>query len=145
MFSIIVFSTLLAVVAGGITTIPFSVGLLAVSAVVFKKSWVFFWALGLGIFADLILIRPLGYTGLALTIFVFLIRLYERKFETQTAAFVFFSTILGSLAYLMIFGYNNVLLQSFTNALIAILLFKILHFGKLRTKSDLVRKLSDSD
>lgn len=128
----VILLTLLAVVISGITTIPFSVGLLAVSAVVFKKSWVFFWALGLGIFADLILIRPLGYTGLVLTIFVFLIRLYERKFETQTVAFVFFSTFLGSLAYLRIFDYQQILLQSLANSLFAVLLFKI--FGRLNKR-----------
>lgn len=129
---------LFAIFISGITTIPFSVGLLAVSTVLFKKSWVFFLAFGLGLFLDLILIRHLGYTGLVLTIFVFLIRLYERKFETQTFPFVFISTFLGSMIYLVIFRYSNVLIQSFVNALIATLLFKILHFGKLR-------KLSDSD
>lgn len=123
---------LFAIFISGITTIPFSVGLLAVSTVLFKKSWVFFLAFGLGLFLDLILIRHLGYTGLVLTIFVFLIRLYERKFETQTVAFVFFSTFLGSLAYLRIFDYQQILLQSLANSLFAVLLFKI--FGRLNKR-----------
>lgn len=122
----IIMFTLLVIVASGITTIPFSVGVLAVSTVLFKKSWVFFLALGLGLFLDLISIRSLGYTSLVLVIFVFLIRLYERKFETQTVAFVFISTFLGSLVYLKIFDGSYLLLQAFINSLFAILFFKVL-------------------
>lgn len=119
----------LSIIMSGITTIPFFLGLLVVCTVVFKKSWVFFLALGLGLFLDLITIRALGYTALVLVIFVFLIRLYERKFETRTAAFVFISTFLGSLAYLRIFDYQQILLQSLLSSLFAVLLFKI--FGRL--------------
>lgn len=119
----------------GITTIPLFIPLLFVATVLFKKSWVFFWALGLGIFADLILIRPLGYTGLVLTVFIFLIRLYERKFETQTAAFVFISTFLGSLAYLMIFGYSNVLIQSLACAIISVLTFRLIQNSKGKSQN----------
>jgi len=126
MLPIFILLTLLVAAISGITTIPFSVGLLAVITILFKKSWVFFWAFGLGLFLDLILIRPLGYTSLVLTIFVLFVFLYERKFETQTLTFVFFSSFLGSLGYLIIFGYNIVLLQSFVSAAIGVLLFKFL-------------------
>ena len=78
----IILLTLITLIISGITTIPFVIGLLTIQTVLFKKSWVFFLALGLGLFLDLIMIRPLGYTSLVLAIFVFLIRLYERKFET---------------------------------------------------------------
>ncbi|OGH24558.1 MAG: hypothetical protein A3B47_03695 [Candidatus Levybacteria bacterium RIFCSPLOWO2_01_FULL_39_24] len=122
----IILLTLITLIISGITTIPFVIGLLTIQTVLFKKSWVFFLALGLGLFLDLIMIRPLGYTSLVLAIFVFLIRLYERKFETQTIAFVFISTFLGSLIYLMIFGYNNVLIQSLISAIIGVLFFKLL-------------------
>lgn len=138
MLIIFILLTLIAVVFSGITTIPLSVGLLAVSTVLFQKSWVFFLAFGLGLFLDLTLIRPLGYTSLMFAIFVFTLFLYERKFETQTRTFIFFATFLGSLVYLKIFGGSYLLLQAFASALSSILLLKILHFGKLR-------KLSESD
>lgn len=109
----------------GITTIPFFLGLLVVATVVFKKSWVFFLALILGLFLDLVMVRSLGQTGLFLILFTFLLFLYERKFETRTFPFVFISTFLGSMTYLMIFGYQNVVLQSLANSLLAVLLFKI--------------------
>jgi len=121
----IVLLALFVVAISGITTVPFSVGLLVVSSVVFRKSWVFFLAFGLGLFLDLIAIRPLGYTSLVLTIFVFLIRLYERKFETQTTAFVFILSFLGSLIYLKVFDYQQIFLQSLINSLLTVLFFQL--------------------
>lgn len=118
---------LFSIAVSGITTIPLPITFLAVCAVVLRKSWVFFAAFGLGLFLDLILVRSLGYTSLIFTIFIFIIRLYERKFETRTVTFVFISTFLGSLIYLLIFGYNNVLTQLLVSALVAILLFKTLN------------------
>lgn len=126
MFPILILSTLIVIFFSTVTTIPFAVILLAVSAVVLKKSWVFFGALGLGLVLDLFLLRPLGQTGLFFVIFIFLLFQYARKFETQTFSFVFISSFLGSLAYLVIFKYNNIFIQSFINAMIAILLFKFL-------------------
>ena len=109
-----------------VTTIPFSVRLFIVCTVIFKKSWVFFAAFGLGLFLDLYLLRPLGQTGLMFAIFIFTLFLYERKFETQNGIFVFIATFLGGLFYLWILGYNSTLLQSFVNAVIGVLLFKFL-------------------
>ena len=83
-------------------------------------------AFGIGLFLDLVLIRHIGYTGLVFTIFVFLIRLYERKFETQTATFVFFAAFLGSIFYLKVFGHSNILAQSLVSSLMAILFFRFL-------------------
>lgn len=133
----VILLTLFVIIISGITAIPFSIGLLTVSTVLFKKSWVFFLALGLGLFLDLISIRPLGYTGLIFAIFVLLIRLYERKFETQTATFLFISAFFGSLAYLTIFDYQQIFLQSLINSFFAILFFKFLWL-KLGPRSETI-------
>ena len=122
----IVLLTLFVIIISGITTIPFPIGLLAIATILSKKPWVFFLALGLGLFLDLISIRALGYTSLALTIFVFILFLYEKKFETRTSTFVFISTFLGSAIYLIIFGYQQIFLQSLVNSLLAVLIFKII-------------------
>lgn len=118
----LIFSIFLSV----LTTIPIFIALLIVGTVVFRKPWVFFVAFSLGLFLDLIFIRHLGYTGLVFTILVFLIRLYERKFETQTFTFVFLTTFLGSIFYLWLFGYQTVFLQAFITALSAITLFVVI-------------------
>lgn len=120
-----------------LTTIPLSIAVLAVSTVIFKKSWVLFVAFFLGLFLDLFLLRPLAQTSLFFVIFVFVTWLYERKFETQTLSFVFISTLLGSISYLMVFEYNDVLLQSFVSATIAVLLFKFLWL-KLGPRSETI-------
>lgn len=129
---------LLTMLLSALTTIPLFIAIIVVATVIFKKPWIFFIAFLLGLFLDLFLLRSLGQTGLILSIFILIITLYERKFEAQTLAFVFFTTFLGSFIYLMIFGYNNVLVQSLITALVAVLLFKILYSRKLR-------KLSESD
>jgi len=121
----IILLTLLVIIISGITTIPFPIGLLAIATVLSKKPWVFFLALGLGLFLDLISIRALGYTSLVLTIFVFILFLYERKFETQTITFVFISTFLGSTFYLWLFGYTNILIQSLASAIVGALIFYV--------------------
>ena len=126
MFIVLILFFLAGILLNGITTIPFSIVLIIVSAVVFRKSWVFFVAFGLGILLDLLEIRTPGYASLMLTIFVFVIWLYERKFETQTLTFVFFSSFLGSLFYLWFFGHQMVLLQSLVGAFLGVLLFKFL-------------------
>lgn len=134
---VIMLLTLLVVIASGITTIPFSIGLLAVFTVLFRKSWMFFVALGLGLILDLVAVRALGYTSLIFILFVFMIFLYERKFETQTTAFVAISTFLGSFAYLKIFDYQQIFFQSLINSLLAILFFKFL-WSKLGPHSEII-------
>ena len=126
MLSLFILFFLLIIVLNSLTTIPFSIAAIAVSTVLFKKSWVFFAAFILGLFLDLFLLRPLAQTSLFFVLFVFIIWLYERKFETQTITFVFFTAFLGSLTYLLLFGYNQVLMQAFINALLAVLFFKFL-------------------
>jgi|SRR3989344_1024098 len=121
----------------GITTIPLPIPLLVIYAVVFRKSWIFFLAFGLGLLLDLFLLRSLGQTGLIFILLIFLVFLYEKKFETQTLTFVFFSTFLGSFIYLVVFGYNNALVQSFVNAVIGILFFKFLWL-KLDPRSETI-------
>lgn len=116
----------LSIVAISLTTIPFPLAVLGVSAVIFRKSWVFFAAFLLGLIIDLFQLRFLGQTALFFVIFVFLLFLYRRKFETQTLTFVFFATFLGSFSYLWLFGYQMVFLQAFVNGLISIIFFRVM-------------------
>jgi hypothetical protein len=132
---LLILLTLFVILTSGISTIPFAIGLLVISTVLSKKSWVFFLALGLGLFLDLITIRSLGYASLAFTIFVFTLFLYERKFETQTTAFVFFSAFLGSAIYLIIFRNQSIFLQSLVSSLLTTLIFKIIQNSKVKSQN----------
>lgn len=88
-----------------------------------SKTWIFFLAFFMGIILDLMLFRFLGATSLFLTTFLFLIFLYEKKFEIYTLPFVLIVSFVGSALYLMIFGYNYVLQQAIVSSLTAVLLF----------------------
>lgn len=134
MLPIFILFFLFTILISTLTTIPISIAILVVYAVMFKKPWVFFAAFIFGLFLDLSLLAPLGQTGLVLTIFVFLIRLYERKFETQTLTFVFFATFLGCFVYLKIFDYQQILLQSLISSLLAILLFNLIQRSNVQTQ-----------
>lgn len=137
MLPIFILFFLLIVLLSTLTTVPFSIAILVISTVIFRKPWVFFAAFILGLFLDLSLLAPLGQTSLLFAVFIFTLFLYERKFETQTLTFVFFTTFLGSLTYLKVFGYNDILLQSFVSAVFAVLLFKFLWL-KLGPRSETI-------
>lgn len=137
MLVIFILFFLFIILLSSLTAVPLSIAMLVVCAVVFKKSWVFFAGFLLGLFLDISLLRSFGQTALIFTVFIFIIGLYEKKFEEQTLTFVFISTLLGSISYLIVFGYNNVLLQSFVNTTIAVILFKFLWL-KLGPRSETI-------
>lgn len=127
MLAIFIILWFLTITFSVVSTIPLAVILLTLGAIVFRKSWIFAAAFFLGLIFDLLYLRPLGYTSIIFCIFVFLVFLYERKFEVQTVPFVFFGVFLGSFVYLKIFGYNQAIIQSAVNAFLGVLLFKILN------------------
>ena len=137
MLPIFVLFFLVTILSSSLTTIPFSIALLVAATVIFKKSWVFFAAFLLGLFLDLSLLRALGQTGLVFTVFIFIISLYERKFEAQTLTFVFSAVFIGSLIYLKIFDYQQILIQSVINSFLGVLLFKFLWL-KLGPRSETI-------
>ncbi|MDO8621375.1 MAG: hypothetical protein Q7R31_03825 [Candidatus Levybacteria bacterium] len=90
-----------------------------------RKTWIFFLAFFGGIILDLMLFRLLGATSVFLATFIFLIFLYEKKFEIYTLPFVLTVSFIGSALYLVIFGYNYVFQQALASSLIAVLLFAL--------------------
>ena len=124
MWFILIFIFLSSIFFGAITTFPIVLIALVCTTVVFRESWVLAVAFLAGIFLDLLSVRVLGQTSIFFLIFIFMLFLYEKKFEIQTVPFVFFSSFLGAMAYLLIFGYNHVLEQAAVSSLVAIVLFK---------------------
>lgn len=126
MWIVLILLFLASIVFGALTTLPLALMALLCLTVIFKRPWIFVLAFFTGLFFDLSQVRILGQTSTFLLIFIFLLFLYERKFEIQSAPFVFFAGFLGSLGYLVVFGYNYVFWQALASALIAILIFKVL-------------------
>lgn len=117
---------------GSFTTIPLVLDVLLVSFVLSRDSWVFLASFLLGILLDIISLRLIGTTSIVFIILLFILTLYEKKFEVKTVYFVFLSSFFGSLIFLIVFGYDYVLQQAMISSFIAVLIFKI--FGKIEKK-----------
>lgn len=110
---------------GTITSIPIVLDVLLVFYILERKSRLFILALISGIILDVFGVRALGLTSIFLIAFIFIVLLYERKFEIATYPFVFFSSFLGSFMYLLLFGYNYLIQQAIVSSLFAVLLFSV--------------------
>lgn len=123
MWFILILLLFFATILEAITTIPLVLIVLLCFAVVFEKTWIFAVAFFMGLIMDLFWVRSLGMTSLFFITFIIVILLYEKKFEIKTKPFVFLSTFIGTLFYLMFFDYNYVFAQALVSSAIAVLLF----------------------
>lgn len=130
--SIILFC--LAIILSTITTIPIIVSVILCFTVVSKSPRVFIAAFLGGLILDFFFLRTLGVTSLFMVIFIFMIFLYQRRFEIRTIPFVFLSCFIGSFIYLVMVGYNQVLIQALSSSLISVLLFRTI--GKTKIGSE---------
>ena len=121
-----------------ITTIPLILIVVLIMAVVSKKSWIFSVAFAEGIFLDLLSFDVIGKTSVFFTFFLLIILLYDKKFEIRTVHFVLISSLLGSLFYLILFNYQNSIMQTISSSVIAVILFLVVkRIVKLDSQSKL--------
>lgn len=114
-----------------VTTLPLVFLTLLCLAVLTSKEWIFVIAFIAGVLLDALSFRALGQSSLYFILYIFLVFLYERKFEISTKYFIFIASFLGSFGFLIIFSYNNLILQSLMSSIIGVLIFSILsHFHK---------------
>ena len=113
-------------IEGTVTTVPLVLIMLLCLAIIHKGNWVFFLAFFAGLLLDLFKLQILGGTSLFYLIFLFLVLLYQRKYEINTFPFVIIASFIGSMLYLFIFRYDDVLLLAGISSVVAILLFSIL-------------------
>lgn len=113
-------------------SLPLVLNVLLVFYVIYGDSFVFPAAFFSGILLDLLLVRIVGQSSLFFITFLFIISLYESKFETKTFPFVLISSFLGSLISLEVFGYQNIFPLAVLNAFLSGFLFLVIsHFEKL--------------
>ena len=108
------------------TTLPLVFVTLLCLAVLVRKEWIFAIAFIAGVFLDALSFRVLGQTSLYFILYIFLVFLYERKFEISTKYFIIIASFLGSFGFLIIFSYENAILQSLMSSIIGVLIFSIL-------------------
>jgi len=78
-----------------------------------------------GMLLDAFALRPLGEASIFLLLIVFLLLLYQRKYEINSYPFVLISSLAGSLVFLLIFGYGNAIWLAVFSSVIGVVLFGI--------------------
>jgi len=108
---------------GTVTNLPLVFISLVILTIAIRNLFLFFLAFFAGILLDAFALRPLGETSMFLLICVFLMLLYQRKYEINSYPFVLLASFFGSLIYLFLFGYLNAWGLACASVVIALLLF----------------------
>ena len=129
---IIILLTISLILESSITTIPLILLVLLVSTVVIKDDIVFLLAFIFGILLDVLTFKTIGLSSAFFTFLVFLILIYEKKFEINTLSFIALSTLLSSFLFLIFFQRGNIIVQSLVSTAIGLIFFAA--FKKLSYK-----------
>nr|MBI5455458.1 hypothetical protein [Candidatus Levybacteria bacterium] len=118
-----------------LTTIPLVLISLLCLMVIYRENFLFLFGFAFGLFLDLTLFKTVGLSSLFFTVFLFLVLLYQKKFEIKTASFILIASFLGSLGFLLFMGYNNnVLSQAILSSIIGLVVFYFLKNSLIKNK-----------
>ena len=117
------------------TSIPLVFLILINLLILEKNSWVFAAAFFSGLALDIFSMRFLGSSSLYFVILLFIISLYERRFEANNVYFVLLASFLGSFLYMIVFSERLILQQAVISAFISAFIFYVLYFVRLRKKN----------
>lgn len=110
---------------GTVTNLPLVFIALVIVTIAMRNLFLFLLAFISGIFLDAFALRPLGETSIFLLLCVFLMLLYQRKYEINSYPFVFLASFVGSLIYLLLFGYSNAFGLAGASIIVSLLLFMV--------------------
>lgn len=119
---------------GSVISLPLVLVFLLCLAIWKRDGIAFPIAFAAGLLLDILVVRTIGMSSLFFVVFVFLIFLYQRKYEINSYPFVAFAAFFGSIVFLLIFGYRGWFWQSLISSLIASILFMILRSRSLPQK-----------
>jgi cell shape-determining protein MreD len=108
--------------------IPLTLIIFCILTVIYKEEWIFPVSLCSGILLDALNFRPIGATSLFFLLFLFVVFLYEKKFELRSVWFVIFIVGIGSLLFLLIFGHTLLVVQVAVSVGVAVFLFFLFSF-----------------
>ncbi len=83
--------------------IPITLIFLLIFFIQTRSNGIFFSAFVAGLVVDVLRVDLIGLRSMFLILFLFVVALYERKFEIRSLPFVFTASVLGSSLYLLIF------------------------------------------
>lgn len=124
-----------------VTTLPLVLVILLCIAIFYQKMWVFPLGLLSGLLLDSLSFRIPGETSLFFLVFLYIIFLYEKKFEIQSLPFVIFTSGIGALGFLIIFHFSFIIQQTIIITLFAGLsfaFFRLFHHKKTTHESLLI-------
>ncbi|OGH23160.1 MAG: hypothetical protein A3F31_04180 [Candidatus Levybacteria bacterium RIFCSPHIGHO2_12_FULL_38_12] len=110
---------------GIITSLPLILTSLLLFFTYRRSNRVFLAAFGVGILIDVLKLRQLGISSTYYIIFLFLVSLYERKFEIKTIPFVIIVSFLGSLGYLALVNSSEILFRALVSSILAVTTFHV--------------------
>jgi len=97
-----------------------------IALTVIRKDYsMFLVGLVLGILLDILTFRIVGVSSLFFITLIFLIHLYEKKFEITTNYFVILVCFVGSFAFIFIHHLHNLFFSSVISIFLGLLLFNI--------------------
>ena len=103
-----------------ITTLPLVLLLILFLAITRKSNDVFAIAFISGLFLDILSFGTIGLSSLYFVVLVFIVYMYQRRFEIETINFLILFSFFGSLVYLLMDGVRFVLPQSIFATLLVI-------------------------
>ena len=121
---------------GTLTTLPIVLALLIPYAVFSKSEAIFFFMFLSGIFLDLMNGQTIGFSSLYFLCSVFILLLYQRKYEIASYPFIVIATSIVSFFYLLLFVHRYIIEQVVVSVVLAeifFMLFRVIR-ASLRTK-----------
>jgi hypothetical protein len=129
MFYLLFFFLIISIfLEGTVTTLPLVLICLVILTIFMRNLFLFILAFLAGIFLDGFALRSIGQASIFLLLIVFLLLLYQRKYEINSYPFVLIASFAGSLAYLLVFGYGNAIGLSVMSSLISVVFFGIFRY-----------------
>lgn len=134
---LIVLSLFLAILIEGVfTSVPLVLVTLFIFGITNIDKKLLLAAFLSGVILDTITLQMVGISSLYFCIFLFIVQLYQKKFELYTFPFVFGAIFLGSFFYLLLLGYSSAFLVALTSSVISLIVFKVLLFFNTTKTSD---------
>jgi rod shape-determining protein MreD len=111
---------------GTVTTLPLVLIVLLCLTIQRRDASIFPLAFFAGIFLDILTVHIIGVSSIFFTVMVFLILLYQRKYEINSYPFVAAAACLGSFVFLRMMGIGGWFWQPVISSFIAVVLFGFL-------------------
>lgn len=128
MFILFIVLLIFSFIVQAVTNLPLVVLTFMVFSIFNRSYWILISAFICGFILDIFLSKTLGSDSLFLFIFIYLIYLYERKFEIATNTFVIGSSVLGIILYSIFISRLTLIettIQSILGIFFSLLIFRI--------------------